>query len=338
MNKEPLVSILTCIFNQAKYFEQTIDSVLKQTYQNWEWIILDDGSTDNLFEIIKKYDEDSRIKYFYQNHAGIENLTKTFNKALRFCNGAFVATLDGDDYWTERKLEIQVREFTESNAVLSYGAAWLINQKGEKKDYISLPSIKSIAINDPRGSALKKLLEENSCFIVNSTVMYKKDTLLSIGGFIEADGVSQDFPTWVRLSLEGTFSAIPACLGYYRKHPSSISLRNPENAFDSCINFLEGFIMQNQQKLHELGIFYDIGQLQKQWEEIRTYLPYNNALYFMMNGLFKEASDEFKRFLEKHPSLKHKLIYFSINISKAVGCDLVNPLVIVKKRLKLFLN
>lgn len=333
MDKSPLISILTCIFNQSQYFEQTMNSVLKQTYQNWEWIILDDGSTDDLVDIIKKRG-DSRIKYFYQNHAGIEGLTKTFNKALQLCNGAFVATLDGDDYWTEDKLKIQVRELTKSKAVLSYGEAWLINQKGKKKAYVKLPDNNSIAFNDPPGSALKKLLEEMDCFIINSTVMYKKDILVSKGGFIEANGVGQDFPTWVRLSLEGTFLAIPDCFGCYRKHPSSISLKNPENSFDSHISFLEAFIKENHQKLHEINISYDMGKVQKQWEEIRTYLPYSNALYFMMNGLFKEAIDEFKRFLEKHPSLKNRLIYSLINISKATGLDLVNPLVVLKQKVK----
>jgi glycosyltransferase involved in cell wall biosynthesis len=97
MEKKPLISILTVVFNQRPYFEQTISSVLGQTYQHWEWIILDDGSTDGTGEVIKNLN-DSRIHYTYQQHTGSYRLTETCNKALSMCSGEIVAILDGDDY------------------------------------------------------------------------------------------------------------------------------------------------------------------------------------------------------------------------------------------------
>ncbi len=325
MNKKPLISILTPVYNQAPYIEQTIQSVLNQTYQNWEWVILNDGSTDATEEIIKGF-KDSRIRYSFQEHAGIAALTHTFNKALAMCNGGFIATLDGDDYWTSNKLDLQINALKDSESILSYGEAWLINRNGKKISYINIPKNAGIAHNAPAGSALKKLLEERACFIINSTVMYKKKALLNIGGFIEGKGLAQDYTSWVRLSIEGKFAPIPACLGYYRKHSHSLTQRiEPTAWFDNETNFLLEFALQNSQKLHALGIYYDEETLRKNWEEMKKYIPYNKAMYMLMNGFFDEAKAEFKIFLDKMPSLKHRFMHLMFIVSALMKYDIVNP-------------
>src|SRR3972149_3975205 len=119
-------------------------------------------------------------------HAGVDHLTGTYNKALAMCSGDFIALLDGDDYWPEYKLEIQVKSFDDPDTVLSYGECLVINQKGKKIHYACLPEDLSVAHNNPIGSALKKLLVDKFCFMVHPTVMVRKSTLLTIGGFIEA--------------------------------------------------------------------------------------------------------------------------------------------------------
>jgi len=73
VQRDPLVSILTCIYNQSSYVRQTVESVLNQTYRNWEWVVLDDGSTDGTADIIQKAG-DSRIRYVFQEHGGVERL------------------------------------------------------------------------------------------------------------------------------------------------------------------------------------------------------------------------------------------------------------------------
>jgi len=337
MQREPLVSILTCIYNQAPYVKQNMQSVLKQSYKNWEWIILDDGSTDNTGDIIQKY-RHKRIRYAFQEHGGIRHISKTFNKALHMCRGDLIATLDGDDYWPENKLEIQVKNFHDPDAVLSYGESWLVNDKGKRIHYINLPEDKSIACNDPVGSALKYLLLKRSCFIVNSTVMYRRSALLTIGGFVEAEGLFQDYPTWIRLSLEGKFSPIPCLLGYYRKHStSSLTLRNPEQVFERDIAFFKVFLRQYRKELADLGFSYDKNKIEDDWEKIRTYLPYNTALYMLMIGAFAESQAAFEQFLEKMPSLKHNLIYYLIKLSSLIRFDLVNPMSFLKWRIRKFL-
>lgn len=334
MNKKTLISILTPVFNQSSYIRETIHSVLAQTYRNWEWVILDDGSTDDTGDIIQRV-KDGRIRYSFQDHTGANFHARTFNRALAMCSGDLIAMLDGDDYWPPKKLETQVKTFDDAGIVLSYGESFLVNRKGKKIGYVGLPKDPRIACNDPVGSALETFLFDHSCFMANSTVMVRRGTLSSLGGFIEAKDMGQDFPTWTRLSLEGRFSALPLCLGYYRKHASSTSSgRNPECSFDGETSFLRGFIIRNEKKLNELGLSYDRECLEKHWEELRKYVPYNSAMYKLMLGLFKDAKVEFKRFLESKPSLKTRLIYALINLSGLIQYDIVNPIAMVKERLR----
>lgn len=332
---KPLVSILTLVYNHSTFIEQTIDSVLNQTFQNWEWIIFDDGSTDGTGEIIKKI-KDNRINYFLQEHAGFDHLTRTYNRALAMCSGNFVAMLDGDDYWPEYKLEIQVKSFDDPDTVLSYGECLVVNQNGKKIHYACLPEDLSIAHNKPIGSALKKLLFDKYCFMVHPTVMIRKSTLLTVGGFSEAAGIGEDFPTWLILSLEGRFAAIPRCLGYYRKHPYSVTAtQNPIVYFDNELNYLRNFILTNNQKLDNIGFYIDTDEVEKHWADLRMF---NNAISMLKLGSYKAAQSEFGKFLERNSSIRNKIIYLLIILSALIKINLINLATHIKWKLQMFVQ
>jgi glycosyltransferase involved in cell wall biosynthesis len=116
----PLVSIITPTYNHEKFIRACIESVLRQTYQNWEQIIIDDGSTDATAQIVREYCDD-RIRYYYQENAGIEALAHTYNGALSLARGELVAILEGDDFWPGDKLSRMVPAFENSSVVLAYG-------------------------------------------------------------------------------------------------------------------------------------------------------------------------------------------------------------------------
>ena len=108
------VSIITATYNHEKFIAKCIESVLRQTYPNWEQIIVDDGSTDNTESIVREYAaKDSRIKYIRKEHEGIMNLKNSYNLALDNSTGDLIAILEGDDYWPDYKLEVQVPYFKE---------------------------------------------------------------------------------------------------------------------------------------------------------------------------------------------------------------------------------
>ena len=118
--QETLVSIITPLYNGEAFVAQTIDSVIAQTYTNWEMIIINDGSKDNSENIVKTYCElDSRIKLFSQPNAGS---AAARNNGIRRANGRYIALLDADDLWEPFFLESQLALMKEHNAMLVYGA------------------------------------------------------------------------------------------------------------------------------------------------------------------------------------------------------------------------
>lgn len=137
MNK-PLVSIITPAYNADKYIEETICSVINQSYQKWEMIIIDDCSKDLTYEKIKKYSEkDRRIKLLQNvNNKGV---AFTRNRAIELSQGKYIAFLDADDLWDEKKIEKQV-EFMEKNKILlSYTGYRKIDEDGSIRGEIKVP-------------------------------------------------------------------------------------------------------------------------------------------------------------------------------------------------------
>ena len=129
--KQPLVSIITPTFNSEKYIKETVESVLRQTYQNWELLIVDDISTDNTVKIAKEYaDKDSRIKIYILDSKGGASIAR--NKGIRESKGKFVAFLDSDDIWKKDKLKKQVQFMIANNIAFSYHNYELIDSNSKK--------------------------------------------------------------------------------------------------------------------------------------------------------------------------------------------------------------
>ncbi len=124
-----LVSIITPMYNAEKYIESTIESVRKQTYKNWEMIIVDDCSTDKSPEIVKKNAaEDTRIRYFRNpENSGVAN---TRNHAMKQATGRYLAFLDSDDLWDEDKLEKQLVFMQKENAHFCCSGCRIIDENG----------------------------------------------------------------------------------------------------------------------------------------------------------------------------------------------------------------
>ncbi|MCL4857446.1 MAG: glycosyltransferase, partial [Flavobacteriales bacterium] len=102
-----LASIIIPCYNAEKFIAETIESVLNQTYSNWELIIIDDGSKDNSSKIITSFLADSRIKYYYQENKGVSTAR---NNGISKVNGVYIAFLDADDVWTPTNLEEKINE------------------------------------------------------------------------------------------------------------------------------------------------------------------------------------------------------------------------------------
>lgn len=129
------ISIITPVYNSEKYLMQTIETVINQTYKNWEMILVDDCSTDESANIIKQYSaKDSRIKYYKLKENSGAAVARNF--ALENSTGRFIAYLDADDLWKKDKLEKQMNFMLNNNYAFTCTSYEKIDEKGESKDKI----------------------------------------------------------------------------------------------------------------------------------------------------------------------------------------------------------
>lgn len=125
-----LVSIIMPSYNSAKYISEAIESVIDQTYTNWELLITDDCSTDNSRDIIKQYAEtDSRVKLFCLNENSGAGVAR--NNSIKEAKGRFIAFLDSDDRWMPNKLEVQIKFMLDNGYELTYSSYDVCNQSGD---------------------------------------------------------------------------------------------------------------------------------------------------------------------------------------------------------------
>lgn len=246
MLSSPLVSVIMPAYNVQQYISESIESVLAQTYQNWELIVMDDGSTDGTAETVKKYLQDKRIKYFYQENA---KQSEARNNAIAKSNGEFIAFLDSDDLWLSEKLEISVREIQSGAYDLLFTDTYYFDDDSEYP-FASL-KLGGVVENIYEGrEGILTFLECNR--IPNLTVVVKKETLLKAGDFIKI-AAAEEYDMWLRLLYNGAvFKAIAAPLSSYRMRANSITANDRLATFETMI-IIKRFATQHVEYRQEIS-------------------------------------------------------------------------------------
>ncbi len=204
-----LVSIITPSYNSSKCIAQTIESVLSQTYHNWEMIIVDDFSLDNSNEIIENYlKKDSRIRLIKLHKNSGPAVAR--NKAIKEAKGQYIAFLDSDDIWLSLKLEKQI-QFMENNDVkLCYSSYYTMDEKDNSQHQFKIPKEKV---------CYKELLK--TCIIGNLTTIYNSE---KIGKFYMKDIGHEDYSMWLQILKKVDYAyGIKEPLAIYRVSSDSIS-------------------------------------------------------------------------------------------------------------------
>ena len=217
MSKLPTVSVIIPTYNRAHLVGRAIHSVLNQTYQDFELIVVDDGSTDNTEEVVKSFNNE-RIKYI--KHEKNKGGSAARNTGIKDSKGEYIAFLDSDDEWLEEKLKKQVEVFQnkDSRVGIVYVNFSIVNEKGEsvgKKQ-------------GPKGLIFRELLNSN-CVGTTSSVVVRRECFKKVGGFDETLPSCQDWDMWLRLARHYEFDFIPEELLKYFQHENRIGT-NPEAA------------------------------------------------------------------------------------------------------------
>lgn len=227
MNSSLKVSVLMPAYNSEKYIGESIESVLNQTYQNIELIIVNDGSNDNTEAVVKKYQaKDSRIKYQWQMNG---RQGKARNTALKLATGDLIALLDSDDLWDKDKTERQLRTMTEQRTDFIFSNARLLYSGPEtraKYDKALENLSGGMAIGRFEGKQMFELLSESNR-IVTTTAMFRRECIEKAGGFEEDVKYQncEDYELWLRMSWQGcNFYGMPEILATYRIHYGGATL------------------------------------------------------------------------------------------------------------------
>ena len=244
MSQKKLISIIVNCHNGQKYLEGCINSILEQTYKNWELVFFDNFSTDKSKKILKNY-TDKRIKYFKSKK--YLTLYKARNIAIKKAKGKYIAFLDTDDWWYKTKLEEQIK-FLKKNKkyqmVFTNFYVYFQNINKFKKRYSSLPS----------GLITQKLLNNYSVGIL--TVLLEKKFFKKFV-FNEKYNVVGDFDFFINLSRYYNIGSIDKPLAFYRIHKSNFSIKRVDlhhHELKNWLNFNEKKFLKEKFKLRNIKV------------------------------------------------------------------------------------
>ena len=224
--KEPLISVLLCTYNDEKYIYKAVKSILDQTFEDFEFIIINDGSTDRTLEILKQFD-DKRIILIDKPNTG---LTDSLNLGVSKAKSNWIARMDGDDISIKTRFEEQIKYIKEDVAVIGTQCKF-IDEEGNQIAKVSLPLT--------HDEILKKGTSFSTMFI-HPSVLINKELLLKSGGYDEYINSAEDLDLWLKLSHYGKLVNIDSVLLKYRKHQNQISItKRKEQLLYATISILK---------------------------------------------------------------------------------------------------
>lgn len=207
-----LVSVIIPVYNRATLVPQAIDSILSQTYDNVEIIAINDGSTDNSLEVLRKYEKKwpDKVRVINQDNQG-QVLAR--NNGIKASTGEYIAFLDSDDRWLPQKLELQLPRFT-PEVGLVYCSVEFIDESGQ---------VIAVERCDPElvGNIYPQLLVQNR--MTGGTVVIRKDILDEVGLFDPEFKAAENWDLWIRISKKYKAALVNKPLVQYRKHSGNMS-------------------------------------------------------------------------------------------------------------------
>lgn len=241
----PEVSIIIPTYNRALLLQKAIQSVLDQTFQDFEIIVVDNYSEDNTIEDVKSF-KDERIKIINIRNNGI--IAKSRNRGLKESRGDYIAFLDSDDMWLPEKLELQVEYLRERPEYhLVYSNTWIINENGVRKGLF----LKSEYFKE--GEIFDELVKSN--FIPQLTVLMKREVFENIGFLNEDPSLRavEDYEYWLRVALRYKIGFVKEPLAMYRVHSGGAShtVNGTKLSQKALSSLLSGSSVPNKDKIVE---------------------------------------------------------------------------------------
>lgn len=287
MNSQPLVSVITIFLSAEKYIEEAIESVLAQTYDNWELLLIDDGSTDSSTAIAQKYTQRYPEKIRCLEHEGHQNQGKSTSRNLGIynSNGMYIVFLDADDVLLPRKLEQQLAILeSQPEAAMVYGStlywhSWTSNPYDSQRDYIPQLGVQLNTLVQPP-TLLQLLLGNGGAVPCICSFLVERQVVEEIGGFEESiQHLYEDQVFLAKIFLKVPVFVESGCWEKYRQHPHSswhISLNTGQEHSARLIflKWLENYL--SKQRITNTEV----------WHALRKALwPYHHPILYRLSNL-----------------------------------------------------
>ncbi|MDQ6972596.1 MAG: glycosyltransferase [Mariprofundaceae bacterium] len=280
MSDAPLVSIIMPTYNQAHFIHEALQSVIQQTYENWEVIVINNYSSDNTVDVVRSFG-DMRIRLVDFRNNGV--IAASRNRGIELASGTYLAFLDSDDVWFPEKLDVCVEALEKGYDLVAHG--FQVFGEGRKKnkcmDHEHIPTFSG-------------LLYSGNC-IATSTVVVRRREVLDAHQFVE-DGemiTAEDYHLWLKLSCNGArMIVLPRTLSGYRIHAGNSSSYALKNML-AVRKVIEGFFPAHEsrslsERIRILGRYgllnYDAGRNMQANALLWGALP-----FFMKTVAFKPA-------------------------------------------------
>jgi glycosyltransferase involved in cell wall biosynthesis len=258
MRSAPLVSVIVPFLNEEQFLSEAVDSVLAQSYEAWELVLADDGSSDSGAEIAKEYaaQDPTRIRYVTHVDGSPHGLSATRNLGVSVTEGEFIAFLDADDIWVPRKLEEQVAILAaQPEAAMAYGPTlwwygWNGDQAATARDKVHAPPVEPDTLVSPPSLIEPFFAERRGDIPSMSSAIFRRTAIEYVGGWEESfPGLFEDQVVYAKLCAELPVYVASECWDRRRQRPDSITGRATPGEFDAArLRFLAWLIEYLEQR------------------------------------------------------------------------------------------
>lgn len=298
MSSKPLISVIIIFLNEEKFIQEAIESVFAQTYDNWELLLVDDGSADRSTQIALRYAEQYPARVHYLEHDGHRNrgMSASRNLGIRNAKGEYIAFLDADDVWLSNTLEEQVAILeSHPEAAMVYGPiqwwySWTGNPEDIQRDFVEELGMPSNALVQPP-TLLIFFLQDKAA--VPSGILVRHKAIECIGGFEEAFcGEYEDQAFCAKICLTAPVFASSECWYRYRQHPNScVSIGHKTGQTYSArrffLNWLASYVSEQEIKDREV------------WQILQKELrPFRHPTLYRLSGSARPFGRQMKGLLK----------------------------------------
>ena len=300
MNSKPLVSVITIFLNEEKFIEETIQSIFAQTYDNWELLLVDDGSTDKSTQIAQKYAEQNPGKVHYLEHDNHQNrgMSATRNLGVSKAQGEYIAFLDADDIWLPQKLEKQVAILdSQPEAGMLYGRthywhSWTGNPEDIERDSKLRLGVEPNTLVKPP-TLLTLRLQDKADPPGNCSTLFRRETIEEVGGFEESfRGMFEDQVFYSKVWLNTPVFVESGSWDRYRLHPNSTChvASDRYSGHLTFLSWLEKYLSKQEIQDTEIWQALKTQLLPYRHPNLYNLLKLTNYLKGRMKGLVKSIT------------------------------------------------